>query len=179
MTNASLYGLTDRELISMHLAGDREAFAELYARHIDHLRAVAARIVGQDAEDAVQDAMLKAYRHADQFHGQSKVSTWLHRITVNAALDIARSRPYVAESAVREPSYPPWRQKQARDRIELRKHLGCLSGQQRAGLILVDMLGFSLAQAAEILGVPEHTLKTRCARARHKLAARMEAYGMA
>src|SRR5262245_55646715 len=164
MTSTPTYGKTDKALISMHLAGDRDAFAELYARNIDHLRAVAARIVGQDADDAVQDAMVSAYRHADQFYGQSKVSTWLHRITVNAAVDIARSKPYVAETT-REPSYPPWRQKQARDRIELRKHWKCLTGEQRACLVLMDMLGFTFAQAAEILGVNEHTLKTRCARA--------------
>src|SRR5262245_58743966 len=139
MTNTSLYDLTDTELLTRHKQGDKDAFAELYRRHRDRMRAVARGIVGQDADDAVQDAMIKAFAHADQYHGDSKVTTWLHRIVVNAALDIARRKPYVAEHT-REPSYPPWRIEQASRRMDVRKHWDRLAPEQKAALVLVDML---------------------------------------
>src|SRR5215813_8724033 len=105
MTDTTFYDdQTDRQLLSRHLAGDKDAFAVLYERHRARLHEVARGIVGQDADDAVQEAMLKAYHRADQYHGMSKVATWLHRIVVNSAIDIARRGPYVAENT-REPSY--------------------------------------------------------------------------
>ena len=85
---------TDAELLHAHAAGDPHAFAELVRRHRDRLWAVALRTMGdrEEAADAVQDALLSAHRGAARFRGESAVTTWLHRIVVNACLDRIRRR---------------------------------------------------------------------------------------
>ena len=84
--------VSDHDLLARHVAGDPDAFGELVRRHRDRLWAVALRTLGdrEEAADAVQDALVSAYRAAHTFRGQSAVTTWLHRITVNACLDRAR-----------------------------------------------------------------------------------------
>ncbi|MGH8880276.1 MAG: sigma-70 family RNA polymerase sigma factor, partial [Stackebrandtia sp.] len=80
----------DAELLRRHATGgDRDAFGELFRRHRDRLWAVALRTLSdpEEAADALQDAMIKAYRAAAKFRGDSAVTTWLHRIVVNACLD--------------------------------------------------------------------------------------------
>src|SRR5215469_9799863 len=88
-------GPSDAELLRRHLAGDSEAFGTLFSRHSGRLWAVALRTVGdpEDAADALQEAMISAFRRAGDFRGDSAVSTWLHRIVVNAAVDRLRRRP--------------------------------------------------------------------------------------
>ena len=93
MADGSAYGDTsDQDLLARHVEGDPDAFGELVRRHRDRLWAVALRTLGdrEEAADAVQDALVSAYRAAHTFRGQSAVTTWLHRITVNACLDRAR-----------------------------------------------------------------------------------------
>ena len=82
----------DRELMRRHVDGDRDAFESLVARHRDRLWAVALRTLGdrEEAADAVQDALISAYRRADSYRGEAAVTTWLHRIVVNACLDRVR-----------------------------------------------------------------------------------------
>src|SRR5262249_60003566 len=77
-----------------HVAGDHHAFGELVQRHRDRLWAVAIRTLGdrEEAADALQDALLSAYRAADRFRGDAAVTTWLHRIVDNACLDRLRRR---------------------------------------------------------------------------------------
>src|SRR6202451_800248 len=85
---------SDQELLRRHVAGDTEAFGELFRRHRDRLWAVALRTVcdPDEAADALQDAMVSAFRRAADFRGDSAVTTWLHRIVVNACLDRLRRR---------------------------------------------------------------------------------------
>ena len=85
---------TDAELIAAHCAGDPDAFGELFRRHRDRMWAVAVRTCGdrEMAADAVQDGFLAAFRRADSFRGEAAVTTWLHRIVVNACLDRLRRR---------------------------------------------------------------------------------------
>src|SRR6266540_5831348 len=85
---------SDHALLRAHLAGDRNAFNQLIRRHRDRLWAVALRTLGdrEEAADALQDALLSAYRAAGRFRGDAAVTTWLHRIVVNACLDRARRR---------------------------------------------------------------------------------------
>ena len=85
---------TDAELLAAHCAGDPDAFSEIVRRHRDRLWAVALRTTGnpEEASDALQDALISAYRRADSFRGDSAVTTWLHRIVVNASLDRLRRR---------------------------------------------------------------------------------------
>jgi len=162
----------DAALLRAHLAGDRDAFGELVTRHRDRLWAVALRTMGdrEDAADALQDALLSAYRAADRFRGDSAVTTWLHRIVVNACLDrIRRQRarptqplPEVDTTVAPAPD---------RDmRIDVEAALAQLPVEQRAALVLVDVQGYPVSEAAEMLGVAEGTIKSRCARGRARLA---------
>src|SRR5580698_7771743 len=86
---------SDAELLRRHVAGDDQAFGELFRRHRDRLWAVALRTASdpEDAADALQDAMISAFRRAADFRGESAVTTWMHRIVVNAAVDRLRRRP--------------------------------------------------------------------------------------
>ena len=106
MADGSGYDDTsDQDLLARHVEGDPDAFGELVRRHRDRLWAVALRTLGdrEEAADAVQDALVSAYRAAHTFRGQSAVTTWLHRITVNACLDRARK----AASRKTSPSTTP------------------------------------------------------------------------
>ena len=174
-------GASDQELLARHVEGDPDAFGELVRRHRDRLWAVALRTLGdrEEAADAVQDALVSAYRAAHTFRGQSAVTTWLHRITVNACLDRARKAASRKTSPVDdterleqllEPhesaSAPAERNDLHRQLLEA---LGTLPHDQRAALVLVDMQGYPVAEAAHILGVPTGTVKSRCARGRARL----------
>ncbi len=94
MPGADQDGPSDQELLRRHVAGDSDAFGELFRRHRDRLWAVALRTVcdPDEAADALQDAMVSAFRRAADFRGESAVTTWLHRIVVNASLDRLRRR---------------------------------------------------------------------------------------
>src|ERR1035438_5380565 len=85
---------TDGDLLRRHVSGDKEAFGLLFLRHRDRLWAVALRTLAdpEEAADALQDAMISAFRRAGDFRGESAVTTWLHRIVVNASLDRLRRR---------------------------------------------------------------------------------------
>jgi RNA polymerase sigma-70 factor (ECF subfamily) len=173
---------TDAELLRAHADGDPHAFAELVRRHRDRLWAVALRTTGdrEEAADAVQDALLSAHRGAARFRGDSAVTTWLHRIVVNACLDRIRRRqahPTVplpdgsrtgdGPAAGPEPAAPIHDHDTA---LVVRQALAALPVEQRAALVLVDVQGYAVAEAAEILGVAEGTVKSRCARGRARMA---------
>jgi RNA polymerase sigma-70 factor, ECF subfamily len=166
---------TDRALIDRHVAGDRDAFGELVRRHQDRLWRVALRTLGNpdDAADAVQDAFVSAYRAAGAYRGDAAVTTWLHRIVVNACLDLVRrrsSRPTAPldETATGLADADALSPRETAHEVlsALRK----LPVDQAAAVVLVDVEGFSVADTAAILDVPEGTVKSRCARARSRLA---------
>ncbi|MFC4018517.1 RNA polymerase sigma factor SigM [Micromonospora sp. GCM10011542] len=176
-------GRTDLELLRAHVTGDRDAFAELFHRHRDRLWAVALRTLGdrEEAADALQDALLSAHRAAGRFRGDSAVTTWLHRIVVNACLDRIRRRqahPTVplpdgsrahdgSGTGGTEPAAPVEDHDTA---LVVREALAALPIDQRAALVLVDLQGYPVAEVARILGVAEGTVKSRCARGRARLA---------
>src|SRR5882757_4201301 len=91
---AELTAISDRALLDLHREGDPDAFGEIVRRHRDRMWAVALRTLGdpEEAADAVQDALVSAYRAAGACRGDSAITTWLHRIVVNACLDRARRR---------------------------------------------------------------------------------------
>jgi RNA polymerase sigma-70 factor, ECF subfamily len=165
--------------------GDAHAFGLLFTRHKDRLWAVAVRTLGDadEAADALQDAMISAFRQASGFRGDSAVTTWLHRIVVNACLDRLRrraARPAVTgfdERAmdVLSPAGPPGRDEAARadTALDVMAALRTLPPDQRAALVLVDMLGYPVVDAAEVLGVSPGTVKSRCARGRARLLPRL------
>ncbi|MFH8618036.1 RNA polymerase sigma factor SigM [Streptomyces sp. NPDC017979] len=181
MTTGASHTLSDFELIARHVEGDPDAFGELVRRHRDRLWAVALRTLGdrEEAADAVQDALVSAFRAAHTFRGQSAVTTWLHRITVNACLDRARKAATrktapVDDTERLEQLLEPHESAEApAERHDLNREvlaaLAKLPTDQRAALVLVDMQGYSVAEAARILDVPVGTVKSRCARGRARL----------
>ena len=180
---------SDADLLRAHVEGDPEAFGVLFGRHRDRLWAVALRTMGnpEDAADGLQDGLVAAYRRAGSFRGEAAVTTWLHRVVVNACLDrirAARSRraeplPDDLEEYERRGSLSS-AAPEAEDPAEIavggdRRRaviaaLGTLPAEQRAALVLVDMEGYPVAEAAEILGCAVGTVKSRCSRGRARLA---------
>ncbi len=163
---------SDAELLAAHVAGDRYAFSELFRRHQRQLHRLARLTTRtpEDAEDALQDAMLSAHRGAGSFRHDAAVGSWLHRIVVNACLDRLRrtkAHPTVPLADV----YPVAdRTAQVETAIVVQRALMRLPVEQRAAVVAVDMQGYSVADTAQLLGVAEGTVKSRCARARVRLA---------
>ncbi|MFE7098969.1 RNA polymerase sigma factor SigM [Streptomyces erythrochromogenes] len=181
MNDTTPAACSDQELLALHVGGDPDAFGELVRRHRDRLWAVALRTLGdrEEAADAVQDALVSAYRAAHTFRGDSAVTTWLHRITVNACLDRARkaasrrTAPLNDTERLESLLEPHESAEAPAERQDLHRQLlaalRTLPDEQRAALVLVDMQGYPVAEAADILDVPTGTVKSRCARGRAKL----------
>ena len=152
--------------------GDPDAFGDLFRRHRDRLWAVALRTIGdrEDAADALQEALISAYRSAHRFRGDSAVTTWLHRIVVNACLDRVRRRNVRPTVPLLETEPMPVAPVDSDTALDVRAALAKLPIEQRAALVLVDVQGYSVAEAAAILDVAEGTVKSRCARGRARLA---------
>jgi RNA polymerase sigma-70 factor (ECF subfamily) len=171
----------DRRLLADHIAGDPDAFTALVRRHRDRLWAVALRTTGDadEAADALQDALISAFRGASGFRGDAAVTTWLHRIVVNACLDRLRrrqARPWQPldghEVAGRGDDHAA-----TEARLDVLAALGRLPEAQRVALILVDLEDLPVSEVAQILEVPEGTVKSRCSRARTALAAMLRGDG--
>ncbi|HYN28921.1 MAG TPA: RNA polymerase sigma factor SigM [Dermatophilaceae bacterium] len=173
----ALEDLDDRSLMARHVAGDERAFGELFRRHRDRMWAVAVRVTGdaEEAADAVQDGFLAALRGADRYRGEAEVTTWLHRIVVNACLDArrrARARPRRAGDLASVDLPDPHDRHAGTDTaLVVAAALRRLPDAQRAALVLVDVEDLPVAEAAAVLGVPEGTVKSRCARGRATLLA--------
>jgi RNA polymerase sigma-70 factor, ECF subfamily len=161
---------------------------DAFSRYLPLLHRTAYRYLGNaaDAEDAVQDALLSAYKHLDQFRGQAQMSTWLVAIVSNCARMQLRRRPRQMHVSLNEQfgdeegytfserlvHVGPSPEEEYR-KAELHEHLlqfaEELSPPLRRAFQLRDLDGFSTSEAAEILGVVEGTLKAQVARARAKL----------
>lgn len=184
--------LDDAALLAAHVDGDPAAFGVLFARHRDRLWAVALRTMGnpEDAADGLQDALVAAFRRAGSFRGEAQVTTWLHRVVVNACLDRLRAAgvrraealPEDLEDRGLEPVRAPGAAPGAETddpavtsvrherRDQVLAALRTLPDEQRAALVLVDMEGYSVAETAAVLGCAEGTVKSRCSRGRARLA---------
>jgi RNA polymerase sigma-70 factor (ECF subfamily) len=175
-----LADVDDRTLLRRHVEGDSGAFGELVHRHRNRLWAVALRTTSdpEDAADALQDALVSAFRRAEGFRGDSAVTTWLHRIVVNACLDRARRSKVRRVEPLPEgddhapPTRPDLVEEHAEqmDRREaVLAALRTLPVEQRAALVLVDMEGYSVDEAAAVLDCAPGTIKSRCSRGRARL----------
>ncbi|WP_168697902.1 RNA polymerase sigma factor SigM [Gordonia paraffinivorans] len=168
---------TDEQLLRAHAAGDQHAFTDLINRHIDYLWSVALRTSRnpEDAADGLQDALLAAHRTAADFRSDAKVTSWLHRIVVNACLDRIRRN-----NSRRTIPLPEWDDLSIADptdeissidlSVSIGRALHVLPEGQRQAIVAVDIEGYSVAEAATMLGVAEGTIKSRCARGRLRLA---------
>jgi RNA polymerase sigma-70 factor (ECF subfamily) len=166
-----LTDLTDRDLLAAHCAGSPDAFGEIFRRHRDRMWALALRITRDPdlSADAVQEAFIAAFRHAGSFRGEAEVTTWLHRIVVNSCLDRLRRNKPVADLPDADLSVladPHDHHHSVDVRLDIRAALEQLPEGQRMALVLVDMHGLSITEAAGILNVAEGTIKSRCARGR-------------
>lgn len=168
--------VSDERLLRSAAAGDHDAFAQLYRRHRRQLLATALRTirVHADAEDCLQDAMLRAYQLSPTFRGDCRVASWLHRIVINSCLDRARRNQVRAALPMPDDlsglGSDEGRTAEALDRkLSVDAALRLLPEDQRAAVIAVDMHGLSVAEAAEVLGVAVGTVKSRRARARARL----------
>jgi RNA polymerase sigma-70 factor (ECF subfamily) len=168
---------TDERLLERFLGGDRLAFDELMARHEDRIFGLCLRMLGNrdDALEAAQDTFLTLYRKARQFSGRSQFSTWLYRVAVNTCHDHLRRRRRHATVPIPEGSDPPDRASQdalasAELRPDLLEAMRALPVEFRGAVLLVDLEGLPLDEAAEILRVPVGTVKSRTYRGRRLLA---------
>lgn len=172
----------DFPLVERVLAGDKRAFESLVRRHERRVFRVALAVLGnaEDAEEAMQDAFVKAFRHLDQFRGEARFSTWLTRIAVNQAIEKRNTRknfvPLSEAETAPAPFLPkrfePWRSnpeeiygKQEIHRI-VEQAIESLPEIYREVFVLRDVEGLKAEEAAEALGITVPALKSRLLRAR-------------
>jgi RNA polymerase sigma-70 factor (ECF subfamily) len=157
---------------------DETAYAELVERHRAELQAHCRRMLGSahDAEDALQEALFRAWRSRDQFEGRSSVRWWLYRIATNAALDTLRRRPSKIVPIEEEPpgggvETDPEGRYERRETLEraLATADRVLPRRQRAVLLLREALGFSAAETGKRLGMSVAAVNSALQRARATL----------
>lgn len=168
---------SDGELLRAHLGGCRYAFDELVRRHQQVMWTVARRCLDdeRDAAEAVQDALVSAHQSAARYRGDCAVRTWLLRILVNRCRDRHRyNRRRITEQRLEpaELARLPMPRDAVEDRLDLlmlRSAMEALSFEQRAVILLVNVLGQPVEEVAVMLGVSVGTVKSRGARARERL----------
>jgi RNA polymerase sigma-70 factor (ECF subfamily) len=181
-------GTEDTALLSRLRAGEPAAFEELVRAETGRLLAVTRRILPteEDARDAVQDAFLFAFRSLDRFQGQSRLSTWLHRIAVNAALMKLRTRRRKREESL-EPLLPTYLDdghhaerfakwddptdliERAENKALIRRLINELPDAYRTVLLLRDIEGLDTEETAKLLETTPNAVKVRLHRARQAL----------
>ena len=165
---------TDTTLIGDYVAGDVDALAVLVCRYDRALHHAARRVLGNnaDADDVVQSAWVSVARSASGFEYRCSVFSWLWRLAHNQALDHLRrqrARPQVPmfdgfDAAAAGDDFAD-----TDDRVLVSDLLDQLTAAQREAIQLVHLQGHTVAEAAQMLGVAEGTIKSRCARARNAL----------
>jgi RNA polymerase sigma-70 factor (ECF subfamily) len=179
---------TEEALVERAVAGEREAFEELVRRHADRLYAVILRFLGDRhlAEEATQEAFLRAWRGISRFRGRSQFFTWLYRIGLNEAKRAAMRQPPTAQVKSLEkesvPDAPDWsdapevRVGQGEIRAVLERAIRALPIEYRATIILRDVEGLSTKEAAEAMELGEAAFKSRLHRARLAVRRALEDY---
>ncbi len=163
----------EKALVLAAQRGEQAAFSELVRRHQRRAYAVARAIVinHEDAEDAVQEAFLHAYRAIDRFLPDQAFGAWLHRIVANAALDATRRRKVRDADELPETVASPF--KDPAERGELRQRLtealNTLPERQRAVIVLHDVEGYKHAEIGKMLDIPEGTARSDLHYARSQL----------
>jgi RNA polymerase sigma-70 factor (ECF subfamily) len=166
-------GATERDYVVAAQNGSADAFAALVRLHQRRAYAVARAIVlsNEDAEDAVQDGFLHAYRALSRFHSDQPFGAWLNRIVANAALDLVRRRKVRDADELPETVALPFRDPGESD--ELRRRLSGalrrLSDRQRAVIVLHDVEGYTHGEIGSMLGIPEGTARSDLHHARAAL----------
>ena len=168
----------ERDLVAAAQRGDQTAFAGLVALHQRKAYAIARAIVyvHEDAEDAVQEAFLRAYQALGKFRTDEPFGAWLSRIVANAALDITRRRKIRKADELSE--FLPDRFSDPGESEELRtrlsRALAALGDRARAVIVLHDVEGYSHVEIAKMLGMPEGTARSDLHHARRQLRRMLE-----
>jgi len=177
---------SDEVLIKEIAAGDKSALRTLFMRHQVKVYRFVLRIVRDAAlaEDTVSETFIDAWQHAGRYEGRASVSSWLLGIARHRALDAARRRPAepldcdAAQNAV-DPAHDPEAQLGQKKTSALLR--GALAGLSREHAEIIDLVYYqerSIREIAEILGIPENTVKTRMFYARKRLAVFVESAGI-
>ena len=166
----------DADLVALARAGDLDAFEVLVRRHTPSVYAHALRFFGNPtaADDIVQEVFIKVYRGLDSFDERSKFSTWLYRIARNACLDHVRAgarRPVPIDPLSVTAAAPGDLSDQVALSTSVEAAMRALAPEDRDALSAVALFGLSYAEAADVLGVPSGTVKSRVFRARRTLTA--------
>ena len=176
-------GVRDAELAALAQAGDREAFGVLVSRYAAQARRVARAVLGNaaDADDAAQDGFLAALKNLGRYDPQRPFGPWLLRIVANAATDrLRRGRVRAAEAlpaSLAAPQPGPDRETDSRAFQEaLRAALATLPERQRMAIVLFDVEGYSHAEIAEMLRVPQGTVRSYVFHARRALRTALAAW---
>ncbi|MDQ3854840.1 MAG: sigma-70 family RNA polymerase sigma factor [Chloroflexota bacterium] len=171
---STLQELEDAELVDRARKRDRKAFSELVRRHQDAVYRVCYRVLGDahDAEDASQDAFLRAYDRLDSFQGRSAFRTWALRLAVNVSLNLLERRR--SAESLSEDSESPWPGPEAEvvrleAASEVHSALQQLPPNHRVAVVLRDLEGESYREIADHLDVPEGTVKGWVHRGRRRL----------
>ena len=170
----------DRDLVEAARRGDREAYADLIRVRGDRLYALAQRIVRDvdRAEDALQEALVIAWRDLSGLRDPDQFDAWLHRLVVRACLaEATRDRRHFDSLRVLPVDVPITTDEflVVADRDQLERGFRRLPPQQRALLVLRHFEGRSLNEIAEILGIPEGTARSRLHHAHRAMRAALEA----
>ena len=181
--------MEESRLIERASRGDAQAFNELMAQHERRMYAVAARMCGnhEDAQDCLQEAMLRAYRAIASFKGQSSFSTWVYRITTNACLDELRrrkNRPNTSLDVLLDTGWSPSDGGNAPEKHALRaermrklqEYIRELPEDMRAAIVLRDVQGMSYDDIATALNTNVGTIKSRISRGRERLREKIMAH---
>jgi RNA polymerase sigma-70 factor (ECF subfamily) len=182
--------VTDRpheqeSLLARAASGDMAAFRELYARHRNDVARLVFRMLGGrgDIDDVIQEVFFQVFRSLKDFRGQSKFTTWLHRVTVNVVLmhrRAARSRPVFAdeppqESVLDARAIAPDEGAARRERMRaFARLLDRIADKKRVVFILHELEGMAPAEIAKVVGAPVLTVRTRLFYARRELEALLE-----
>jgi len=176
--------VSERSLLQAAQEGNKRAFGKLVRMHQRRVHACALKMLGDrgEAEDAVQETFVRAWKALDRFDGRSKLSTWLYRICVNVSLNVIRRRKRVSAADVDDPRIPepaadpsqgvtdPERHAET---VELYGRLGealdALSPSLRTAVVLVLLEGMPHKEAASVLGIPEGTVAWRIHEARRRM----------
>ena len=180
--------MDESRLIRLASGGDPGAFNELLGAHERRMYAVALRMCGnaEDAQDCLQEAMLRVWRAISGFKGQSSFSTWVYRITMNTCLDELRkrkNRPNTSLDTLVEAGWSPPDEGDTPEKHALRREarqslegfIQELPEDMRAAVVLRDIQGYAYEEIAEILGANVGTVKSRISRGREKLREKISA----
>ena len=175
-------GHEDNFLIKQAIRGDAYAFEQLMRRHESRMYSVAIRMCGnrEDAQDCVQEAMIRIYRSISGFKGQSAFSTWVYRVTMNTCLDELRRAKRKKASSLDEKLETGWSPADDMDtpehyalrsekRRQIEKAIQSLPEDMRSAVVLRDVQGCAYDEIAVILNTNVGTVKSRISRGRSKL----------